>query len=120
MSTKIELEFDFESKRFESLEEIVIHAFHTSEKPLKHFAAELGYSPCGLSKRLNQAPSDNEPRLSLRDLEKFMEISRDFRPIYYLVEKFLQKDQDQTMIEFQEFKKRLPELKKLVTLLEGK
>jgi hypothetical protein len=117
---KLQLELNFESKKFDSLEEATIHAFHSTEKPLKHIAAELNLSPCGLSKRLNLTPSDDDPRLSLKNFERYIEFTGDFRPIYYLIEKFLQKDQDRLLQEFQEFKRNIPQLKKLIALAEGK
>jgi hypothetical protein len=115
---KIQLNLDFSSKRFENLEEAVIHAIHTSPTSLKHLAGELGHSPAGLSKRLNLTPMDNEPRLSLKDLEKFMEVTGDYRPIHYLIERFLQKDEEKILAEFREFKRKIPELKKFIALME--
>ncbi len=114
---QFEMEFD---KTFESLEEAVINAFYSCGKPLRHIAGDLGYDPAGLSKRLSLASQDNNPRLNLKDLEKFIESTGDTSPILYLVKKFLQKEQDKLLHEFQAFKKHIPEIKKLIAMVEAK
>ena len=114
---KIQLEFDFDRK-FESLEEATIDAFYKANKPQKYLAAELGYSPAGLSKRLNQNPAENDPRLNLKDLEKFIEVTGDYSPIYYLVNKFLNVQRESELEAFRELKKRLPEIERLLRVIK--
>lgn len=118
--TQIQLDLNFESPQFDSLEEAFVHSVHTSSISMKHLAGEMNLLPAGLSKRLNLHPEENDPRFNLRQFEKYLEATGDYRPIYYLVERFLQKDQDRLMREFQEFKKRIPEIKKLMDILERK
>ncbi len=114
---KVQLEFDFERK-LESLEEATIDVFHRSQKPQKYLAAELGYSPSGLSKRLNLIPNENDPRLNLKDLEKFMEVTGDYLPIYYLINKFLNGQKEKDLQAFLELKKRIPEIERLLKIIK--
>lgn len=114
---KIQLDFEFDRK-WESLEEITIHTVHTCGKPLSHLAGELDLSPAGLSKRLNLHPDQNDPRFNLGTFERILERTKDYRPIFYLVEKFLQKDEEKIMAEFREFRRKIPELKKFIALME--
>ncbi len=116
---KLQLDFEFDRK-WESLEEVTIHSVHTCGKPLSHLAGELELSPAGLSKRLNLHPDQNDPRFNLNMFEGILERTRDYRPIYYLIEKFLRGDEERTLAEFREFKRKIPELKKLISMLEGK
>ncbi len=114
---KIQLEFDWD-KKWESLEEVTIHTAHTCGMPLKHLAGELNLSPAGLSKRLTLSPEENDPRFTLKAFERLLEVTGDYRPIHYLIEKFLQKDEERTLAEFREFKRKIPELKKFIALME--
>ncbi len=116
---KMQLEFDF-SKRFESLKEATIHSVYQSSISIKTLASKLDHAPSNLSRRLSLAKSETDPSLSIDDLEGILEATGDFTPIYYLAEKFLQKDQDKLMQEFQSFKKHLPEIKKLIAMVEAK
>jgi hypothetical protein len=117
---KLQLELTFDSPHFESLDEALIHAIHTSPIALKHLAGELNLLPAGLSKRLNLHPEDNDPRFNLNHFEKYLEVSGDYRPLYYLAEKFLQKDQDRALRDFQAFQKHIPELKQLIAIVENR
>lgn len=115
---KVQLEFEFDRK-WDSLEEVTVHAVHTSRVPLKYLAGECNLSPAGLSKRLNLHPDENDPRITLKIFERILEVTQDFRPIYYLVDKFIRKDEEKILAEFREFKKMLPEIKRFCDMLEG-
>ena len=117
--SKIQLELDF-SKKFESLKEAIVHSVYSSNQSLKILATKLDHSPSNLSRRLNLIKADGEPGLTVEDFEAILEETGDYTPIYYLVERFLQKDQDRLTREFEEFKKKIPEFKRFISLIEGK
>lgn len=57
-------------------------------------AIDLNESPGNLS---NQLSDDSQRKFGVDDLEVYLEKSKDFTPIYYLIEKYLnKKDQDAT------------------------
>ena len=114
---KMQLEFKFERK-FDSLKEVIVHSVFASSVPIKTLAGRLDHSPSNLSRRLSLANGEGEPCLSVEDLEGILEATGDYMPIYYLIEKFIQRDQEKLLMEFQEFKKKLPELEKLIKRLK--
>ncbi len=116
---KVQLEFDFERK-FDSLKEAIVHSAFNSGIPIKHLAARLDHSPSNLSRRLSLAKDDKEPSLSVEDLEGIIEATADYTPIYYLIDKFVKRDQDKLLVEFQEFRKKIPDLKRFIALVESK
>ena len=68
--------------------EYVAARVHQLGKPQKVIAADMDYSPSDLSRKLAQYPDDSR-RFTLDDLEKYMEVTGDTRPVLYLVEKYL-------------------------------
>lgn len=54
----------------------------------KYIAADMGYSPSKLSRKLAQNDGDSS-RFTLDDLETYLLVTEDRDPIYYLVEKYL-------------------------------
>lgn len=56
---------------------------------LSTVAIELNESPGNLT---NQLSDDSNRKFGVDDLETLLEKSRDFTPIYYLIEKFLQQE----------------------------
>ncbi len=116
---KVQLDLDFD-KKFANLKEAIVHSVYTSNYSIKALATKLDHSPSNLSRRLNLIKGEGEPGLTVEDFESILEATGDYSPIYYLIERFLQKDQDRLVREFEEFKKKIPELKKLISLVEGK
>lgn len=70
--------------------EYVAARIHQQGRPQKAIAADMDYSPSDLSRKLAQNPDDSR-RFTLDDLERFVEVTGDTKPILYLVEKFLAK-----------------------------
>lgn len=68
--------------------EYVAARIHQQGRPQKAIAADMDYSPSDLSRKLAQSPGDPR-RFSLDDLEKFIEVTGDTKPVLYLVEKYL-------------------------------
>jgi hypothetical protein len=73
----------------------------------KAIAMEMDYAPSVLSRKLAQSPNDSM-RTTLDDLEKYMEVTGDTTPIYYLVDKHLNSNCD----EIKRLKEQLAQLEK--------
>ena len=117
MRVQLDLNFD---KKFDNLKEAIVHSVYSANVSVKLLAARLDHSPSNLSRRLNLIKTEGEPGLTVEDFETILEATGDYTAIYYLVEKFLQKDQDRLIREFDEFKKKIPELKRFISLVEAK
>lgn len=115
---KFQLEFSFE-KRFDNLKEVIVHSVYQSTFPIKTLAAKLDHAPSNLSRRLSLMKSEDGPGLTVEDFEHILEETKDYTPIYYLIDKFLQKDQDRLLREFEDFKRQIPKFKKLIAMMEG-
>lgn len=73
---------------YKTCREYVASLIYQQGKPQKAIASDMDYSPSDLSRKLAQSPDDSR-RFNLDDLEKFIEVTGDTRPLLYLVEKFL-------------------------------
>ncbi len=71
-----------------SCREFVAARVHQLGRPQKSIAADMDYSPSQLSRKLGQNPDDSM-RFTLDDLETFVQVTGDKKPILYLVEKYL-------------------------------
>lgn len=111
LDRKEQLTLDFESgpaQRFSSCREYIQYLVHCQKKPQKIIAADMDISPSDLSRKLSQNDNDKR-RFTLDDLEKFIEVTGDKQPIFYLIEKYLV---DSKASEIQELEQRLAELKR--------
>lgn len=83
---------DFEpglTERFKSWDEVLAASVYGSRKGLNSVAADLDMSPSELTRRLN--PDTDDPRpLRTKDGIKIIESTGDMRPVYWLIETFLQ------------------------------
>lgn len=61
---------------------------HQQGRPQKAIAADMDLSPSHLSRKLAQSPDDSM-KFTLDDLERFMRVNNDTRPLVYLIEKFM-------------------------------
>lgn len=86
-----------------SCRELIAARVHQNGRPQKAIAADMDYSPSDLSRKLSQNPDDSR-RLTLDDAERFMEVTRDYSPVYYWVEKYL------ATTDKDELQKRIAEL----------
>ena len=73
---------------YQSCREFVAARVHAVDLPQAVIAREMGYSPSDLSRKMAQNPNDSR-RFTLDDLEKYVEVTGDKKPILYLVEKYL-------------------------------
>jgi hypothetical protein len=76
------------SEAWGSCREMVQAIIHQQPISCKAIAADMDYAPSTLSRKLSQSPHDTQ-RFTLDDLERFIQITGDCRPVYYLVERYL-------------------------------
>lgn len=92
----MQLTLNFESGAVEiyaSCREYVAARVHQMGRPQKTIAADMDYSPSDLSRKLSQNPDDSR-RFTLDDLERYVQVTGDREPIYYLVERYLMEGDD--------------------------
>lgn len=78
------------SEGYPTCREYVASRVYRQGRPQKSIAADMDYSPSTLSRKLAQSPDDSQ-RLTLDDLERFIDVTGDTSPVLYLVEKYLSK-----------------------------
>lgn len=81
------------SSKYASCREFTQVSIIRSGRQLKYVAADLGYSPSVLSRKLSQNEGDNS-RFTLDDLEAYIACTGDTDPILYLVDKFYAQTSD--------------------------
>lgn len=90
MSAARQLSLVFEpglSARYRSLRDVVAHGVY--ERGLSAVAGKIDMAPSKLSEKL--AGGNDRPRdLGVEEFERYLEKTGDVRPIYYLIERFLQ------------------------------
>lgn len=111
MPTQMTLNFEpVHHKQWESCREylddrVIPDYLHERGLLKKYLAADLGLSPSELRRKLCPAPGDTR-NFTLDDLENWLAITRDMRPIFYLLEKYSADHED----EIGRLKARLAEL----------
>jgi len=86
-ATKTQLSLDFEPglvERYRNLRDVVSTSIY--KRGLTTCAIDLNESPGNLS---NQLSDESQRKFGIDEFETYLEKSKDFTPIYYLVEKFL-------------------------------
>lgn len=73
---------------FETAREYIATLTHQQSKQQKVIAADMDYSPSDLTRKLAQSPNDSR-RFTLDDLEKWLQVTNDFRPLFYLMQKYV-------------------------------
>ena len=88
MNQQLTIDFDASlSRAFPTLRELVQTRSHQQGRPQKSIAMDMDLSPSHLSRKLSQSPGDSA-RLTVDDLERFIEVTNDHTPIDYLISKF--------------------------------
>lgn len=82
---------------YTSCREYIAARVHQLGKPQKSIAADMDYSPSDLSRKLAQNPDDSR-RFTLDDLEKYVQVTGDKKPVLYLVEKYLSKVDESALL----------------------
>lgn len=75
--------------QFPTLQDVLTAAVYGSRKGLNGIAADLDQSPSELSRRLNRESDDHRPA-RVQDLVGIIEATGDLRPIYWLIERFME------------------------------
>lgn len=89
METQLTLNFDKGlAECYGSCREYVQTRVHQQSKQVKAIAADMDYSPSTLSRKLAQSPNDSQ-KLTLDDLELYIQVTGDKQPVFYLVDKYL-------------------------------
>lgn len=73
------------AESYSSCRECVQSLAHQQGKPVKVIAADMDYAPSTFSRKLAQSPNDTQ-KFTLDDLEQFIQVTGDRRPIYYLTD----------------------------------
>lgn len=100
-SSKITLLKDFRGTRppdDDSLVAFVREAVRRHPLKQREIASLMGYKPSQLTRKLRQSPADSS-RLTLDDLELYMDVTGDTSPITYLVEKYLAETDELTRLK---------------------
>lgn len=111
MNNQLTLNFDAGlASSFGSCREVVQAMVHQQGRPVKSIAADMDYSPSTLSRKLAQSPNDTQ-KFTLDDLENYMTITGDRKPIYFLVERFLVQSGDEQIRQLEQEIARLKQQK---------
>ena len=99
-SRQLALTFDAEDfSEFDTCREYVADRVHHQLTPQgrkrqqKSIAADMDLSPSDLKRKLAQYEGDSR-RFTLDDLERFVQVTGDTRPILWLVDRYLARSQD--------------------------
>ena len=74
--------------QYRSLREVTAATVYASRKGVAGVAADIDMAPTDLTKRLNLDGSEPRP-LRVDDFEGILASTNDYRPIYWLIERFL-------------------------------
>lgn len=111
-----QLSLNFEgglTTRYRSLREVVHAAVLASPLGLTGIAAKMDMGHSELSRRLEAGASDNRP-LRVDDMVRIVEITKDHRPIYWLVEQFLQSPDVKRAMAIDKLAELMPHIAELV------
>ncbi len=102
-----------------SFKETIQRAVYGCGRSLKVIAAELDMSGPELSRKLADNPNDpvHFPAHRIADL---IESTKDFGPLYWLIDRFLAPQEDEAVRLVKQIAAHLPEVKRLLDLLESR
>lgn len=116
VGTSSQLTIDFEpglTERHSKLMDCIREVAYSHRNPLKTIAFDMDMSQSELSRKLAQNPGDVR-HFTVDDFERFLEITEDTRPIKWLIEKFLEQEEDKQKRVLSEIAKHLPEFMSLL------
>lgn len=102
--------------QFPNWMDVVRAAVYDCGRPFKAIAADIDMSVSELSRRLS--PVDTLP-MTLEDLPKLLKASGDLRPLYWLVEEFLEDDESKTKRAVDTLTKLMPQLEQALRQVRG-
>lgn len=113
----VQLELSFEGgllDQFPEFRDVVRSAVYSCGRPFKNVASDLDLSPSLLSRMLSG--NDDEPRhLPLFKLPEVLAATKDMRPLYWLVEKYLEEPEKKQKRVVDELAGMLPKLQQLLS-----
>lgn len=89
---KAQMRLDFRpglTVQFSDWHDLIAHVVYSSRAGLNGVAAHLDRAPSHLSRMLNKNPDDPK-HLPASDVVRIIEATGDHRPIYWLIERFLE------------------------------
>lgn len=98
---------------YPSLKELLAARVHQQAVQAKSIAADLDMSPSDLSRKLACSKGDNKRNFCVNDLVRFIEVTEDLTPIYWLAERFL------SVNEVERLRARIAELETPASLKKG-
>lgn len=81
------------TQQYRTLRECVAASVYQHRAGIGGVAAAIDQSPSELGRRLNHSKDDPQRNLDIDDVVRIVEATGDFRPILWLVEKFLPSDE---------------------------
>ena len=121
VSGSAQLTLDFELsvvERHENLLDCVRECLYQNPRPLKAIAADMDLSMSDLSRKVSGNPDDSR-RFTLDDLEKFLRVTGDTRPVVYLAAKYLAENEDRQRAAQAALAAMLPDLMTLIKTANG-
>lgn len=112
MSEARQVEMNFEpglTEQFPDFMDLLAHVVYSSRIGLSGVAADLDKSPSLLSRMLNKNP-DDQRHLPASDIPKIIRATGDKRPIYWLIESFLEDTDTKRKRAVDELTKLLPQV----------
>jgi len=121
LNSPTQLTIDFTpglTERHDTLLDCIRQGAYTHRNPLKTIAADMDMSQSELSRKLANNPDDPR-RLSVGDMESYIQATGDTTPIYWLIEKYLQDDTAKQRQALAALSKALPDLMALFKAAQG-
>lgn len=122
MPSRSQLPLDFElglTARYKRLEDCIASAALNHPRGMESVAGACDMSPSEFSRRLNahldaKAGDPNNRPLRVSDFVDVLQETQDFRPIYWLIERFLRDPEVQRTQAIQQLAQIMPMLKTLI------
>lgn len=104
------------TQQFPSWMDVVRASIYDCGRPFKVIAADLDMSVSELSRRLSVSDTLS---LAIDDLPRILKATGDIRPVYWLVESFLEDDASKQKRAVDQLSKLMPQLHHLLAQLKG-
>jgi len=104
--------------QFPDFRDVVSASVYDCGRPFKAIAADLDMSSSALSRKLKTSP-DDPVHFPLDRLPDLLDATRDLRPIFWLIERYLQDTTARQAQDLARVERLLNELQPLVTRLGG-
>lgn len=111
-----QIELDYEGSlldQFPVWRDVVVASVYSCGRPFKQIAADLDMSVSELSRKLNHNP-DDKVEFPLPRLDELLHATGDIRPVFWLIEKFVQDGTVRKKQAMNELLKMLPHIHDLV------